>query len=261
MTPLEQALSLCRRGLSVIPVPRPDATHDGKRPVIPWKEYQQRRPTEAEIRRWFVGPSNLAIITGTVSGVVVVDVDSADAIAWVREHLRPTPWIVRTARGWHCYYRHAGDRIGNRVRLAGHKLDVRGDGGFVIGPGSLHASGAEYRMTGDWSVAMAALPLFDVRLLERLPSRPSRPPAVRPTGDLATRARRYLRAVPRPIEGQGSDVSTFSAACKLVRGFGLPPEAAVELLHEWAPDFDARWIERKVMSAQAYGSEPIGGRR
>jgi hypothetical protein len=256
---LENALALWRRSLSVIPVPRPDGVHDGKRPVIKWREYQQRRPTELEIRRWFSGPSNVAVVTGAISGVVVVDVDSPDAIGWVRANLRPTPWIVRTRRGWHCYYRHPGGQLGNRVRLAGAKIDVRGDGGFVVGPGSVHASGASYRQVGDWAVPVAELPVFDGRLLERQRPQPARRPASRPTGDAVERARRYLRAVPTPIEGQGSDGATFGAACRLVRGFRLDAVTAIELLSEWAPHFEPTWIAHKVASASRYGTEPEGG--
>lgn len=256
------AFFLWQLGLSVIPVPRPGQHGDGKRPVIAWKPYQQRRPTELELRRWFAGPpQNLAVITGKVSGVVVVDVDSREAVPWVREHLRPTPWIVKTARGWHCYYRHPGVTIGNRAHLAGMKLDVRGDGGYVIGPGSVHQSGHVYRRTGDWSVPLAKLPVLDVSLLARAPRPAPAPPRVRPVGDLADRARRYLGRIERPVVGQGSDALTFRTACKLVRGFALPTGEAVELLSEWAPDFDRWWLEKKVATAMAFGSEPFGARR
>ena len=76
---LKIALSLWRRGLSVIPVPRPRAgvapgrPGDGKVPVIAWREYQERLPTEDELREWFGGePMNPAVVTGAVSGVVVI---------------------------------------------------------------------------------------------------------------------------------------------------------------------------------------------
>lgn len=254
-------MTLWDLGLSVIPVPRPGGTHDGKRPIIAWKQYQQRRPTEQEIRRWFAGPSNNAIVTGAVSGVVVVDVDSPEAVPWVKAHLVRTPWIVKTARGWHCYYRHPGVAIGNRAHLAGMKLDVRGDGGYVIGPGSIHASGHIYRRTGDWWAPMKDLPVLNVALLERPAPRPSAPPSVRPAGGMAERARKYLARVERPVVGQGSDAHTFRAACKLVRGFALPTGVAVELLSEWAPDFDRWWLEKKIATAMAFGSEPFGARR
>lgn len=252
MTSAGLALSLWQLGLSVIPVPRPSDHHDGKRPIIAWKQYQQRRPTWDELASWFAGrvPQNLAVITGAVSGVVVVDVDSPEAAPWVREHLRRTPWIVRTARGWHLYYRHPGAHVGNRAHLEGIKLDVRGDGGFVVGPGSVHASGHVYRRQGDWSVPVAELPVFDVSLLARRRELATgAPPA--PPPDAAEKARRYLKRIPPPVEGQGSDLLTFRTASLLMRKIGLAPPDVVPLLAEWAPAFDRWWIRRKVASAAA----------
>lgn len=248
MTPF----ALRRLGLSVIPVPRPNGRqHDGKRPSIAWREFQTRLPTGAEMQRWFGDrATNLAVITGGVSGVVVVDVDSEEAVPWVREHLPQTPWIVRTRRGWHLYYRHPGVPVGNRAHLGGMKLDVRGDGGYVIGPGSLHASGAAYRAIGDWTVPREKLPVLEANLLAKLakPAQPQLPP-MRATGNEVERGRRYLAKVPRPIDGQGSDRDTFVVACALVQKIGVPPHSALFLMHEWAPDFDLWWIRRKVAAA------------
>jgi hypothetical protein len=268
-TSLDVALDLWHRGLSVIPVPRPrpgiapGSPGDGKVPAIAWKEFQTRRPTEDELRDWFATDQNVAIITGRVSNVVVVDADSADALAWIRAHLTRTPWQTKTSRGFHLFYRYPGVPVRNRARLLTGDgrlaLDVRGDGGFVIGPGSVHAKGHVYAMAGDWSVPSSALPAFWVGLLERPRQHPQRPPSPRPTGDVVERARRYLAAVPTPIVGQGSDAATFSAAARLVRGFDLQPETAVCLLQEWAPSFDRWWIERKVECAVKYADEPVGG--
>src|SRR5688572_14460750 len=91
---LKPALALWRRGLSVIPVPlprpgcSPGRPGDGKVPLIAWREYQTRLPTEAELRDWFGGePVNLAIVCGQVSGVVVVDADDRDALKWATSRL------------------------------------------------------------------------------------------------------------------------------------------------------------------------------
>ena len=93
---IEPALALWSRGLSIIPVPRPDGHgHNGKVPVIAWRQYQARRPTEREIHAWFGEcASNIAIITGEVSGVVVIDVDSRPAMEWAAIRLPYTPWQV-----------------------------------------------------------------------------------------------------------------------------------------------------------------------
>lgn len=266
---LDKALALSRRGFSVIPVPRPDATHDGKVPAIAWKRYQTVRPTEEEIRQWFSGPpTNLAIITGGISNLVVVDADSREGLRWCTRNLPYTPWQTKTARGFHLFFRHPGISIGNRAKLETRDgriaVDVRADGGFVIGPGSVHASGAVYVEAGDWT--RDDVPFFWPGWLQR-PAPSTRPVTDRsakwrPSGDTAERARRYLAKVPKPEIGHGSDVATLSAACRLVRGFNLSESDAVALLWDWCggrPGWTREWVERKVLHAIQYGTEPMGG--
>lgn len=272
-TPLETARSFLARGLSVIPIPRPRAgvppgqPGDGKVPAIPWREYQTRLPTDAELVAWFAGePMNIAIVTGAVSGVVVVDADDPIALAWCTHHLPYTVWQTKTSRGYHLWYRHPGVRVPNRAALAigvaRFKIDVRGDGGFVIAAGSVHASGVEYAEGGDWTQPRASVPVFWPGWLER-PTRgtPPRRPPVRPAGDIVERARRYLSVMPRPEIGFGSDRATLYAACRLVRGFGLSAADSEQLLWEWAggrPGWSRAWIAAKVAHAERYGTEPIG---
>ncbi len=220
--------------------------------------------------QWFGGePMNLAIVTGAVSGVVVIDADSRDALAWWTKHLPYTPWQTLTGRGlFHLGYAHPGVRVANRARIDTRDgklaLDVRGDGGYVIAPGSVHANGTVYGFAGDWTVAREALPRFWPGWLQR-PNRPTPPrPPHHPTGNLVDRARRYLAAIPRPEIGAGSDTATLSAACRLVRGFGLTATDAESLLWEWAgnrPGWSFEWVAQKVAHAERYGSEPIGALR
>jgi hypothetical protein len=277
--PLTIARRLTARGLVVIPVHRPGLLSDGKTPSVAWKRFQAQHPTIDDLAHWFTGPPmNLAIVTGTISGVVVIDVDAAEGFEWARDHLPITPWMVKTSKGWHFYYQHPGELVPNRVRLPVDTgtlpIDVRGDGGFVIGPGSLHASGVWYRCAGDWTYPRSALPVFDVAWL------PAPRPPVRVTNDegrrrhLATgrphespskviaRARAYLAVIPPPVIGDGSDRATFIAACHLVRGFALTDADALELLWEWAghrPGWDRDWLALKVKSAtSSHRTEPIG---
>lgn len=266
---MDDALDLWRRDLSVIPVPRPDRRYDGKRPVIAWREFQDRRATEDELRAWFRTPQNIAIVTGALSGVVAVDADSPEALHWIRRRLPWTPWQTKTARGFHLFYQHPGIRVSNRAHLQTPDgrlaIDVRGDGGFCVAPGSLHATGVPYAFAGDWTVPRDRLPRFWLGWLQR-PARAEqpRPRQTRPSGDVVERARRYLAAVPRPEIGAGPDQATLYAACRLTRGFGLRDAEAVELLWEWAggrPGWTREWIAEKVRNADRYGTEPIGALR
>jgi hypothetical protein len=274
---LQLARALWDRGLSVIPVPRPEPNAragepgDGKVPAIAWRTYQGRQPTAAEIHGWFnATPQNLAVVTGAISGIVVVDADTPEALRWCVERLPYTPWQTQTARGFHLWYAHPGVRVPNRARIQTGTgrlaIDVRGDGGFVIAPGSLHASGVRYEQAGDWTVSRDQLPRFlpgwvEWRSLvsERLHS----PAGARKyVTDAIARASRYLAAIPAPVIGQGSDAATLYAACRLVRGFALASDDAESLLWNWAggrPGWTREWIHRKVRHAERYGTEPIGG--
>jgi putative DNA primase/helicase len=127
-----------------------------KRPAIAsWEAYQRRRPTFDEMEAWFgsAQPFNVAVVTGKVSGIFVLDADSEAAVAWANEKLPPCELRVRTANGIHLYFPYSADRrVRNKVRVKfdGERLelDVRGDGGYVVGPGSVHPSGAIYTREG-----------------------------------------------------------------------------------------------------------------
>ena len=253
------------RPRSGVPVGKPG---DGKVPAIPWREFQDRLPTEQELHAWFSAePMNLAIVTGTISNVIVLDADSVEALRWATKHLPYTPWQTQTARGFHLFYRHPGVEVRNRARVETRDgrlaIDVRGDGGYVVAPGSLHATGAQYAFAGDWT--REDVPRFWPGWLQR-PKRPPvpRPPVARPTGDVVERARAYLAAIPVPQIGQGSDTAVLSAACRLVRGFALSETDAAALLWVWAggrPGWSREWIAVKVAHALRYGSEPMGALR
>jgi hypothetical protein len=242
---------------------------DGKVPALAWREYQTRLPTQKEIYEWFgAAAMNLAVITGAISGVVVIDADEPEALRWLVRRLPYTPWQTKTARGFHLYYRHPGVRVPNRARLETRegklKIDVRGDGGYVIAPGSIHASGAEYLEGGDWSEPRERVRVFWPGWLARPERRATPVKTPHPTGEAFARARAYLAAIPRPEIYHGSDAATLYAACRLVRGFGLCAVEAEALLWEWAggrAGWTREWVARKVAHAQRYGTEPIGALR
>ena len=143
------AQSFANLGYSVIPI-----ESAGKQPAIDsWKQAMFAPADEETVETYFgTGARNLGIVTGAVSGIVVVDCDSDEAVEWVQTHLPPTPFAVRTAKGMHFYYRHPGMRVRSTVRfqVSGKTLaiDIKGDGGYVVGPKSKHASGVTYQVVG-----------------------------------------------------------------------------------------------------------------
>ena len=147
-------LQLQGRGWSVMPISR------RKIPLVPWRALQSRRAGVRRVREWwrrFDAP-NAGIVTGRVSGLVVVDCDDEDALRVVRELGVGETFTVRTARGWHLYFQHPGGVVRNSCGRIAPGVDVRGDGGFVVAPGSRHASGAVYEVVRD--VPLAACPAW-----------------------------------------------------------------------------------------------------
>ena len=98
------------------------------------------------------GPKkNVGIVFGSVTGNMVVDVDGetgkASLAKWEAEHGLPrTVTVVTGSGGLHLYYRiPEGWGIRNSVSTVADKIDIRGENGFCVGPGSLHKSGNLYQ--------------------------------------------------------------------------------------------------------------------
>ena len=120
------------RGWSIIPIRPGD-----KRPLVRWEELQHRRAAEEEARGWFrTWPdAGVGIVTGAISGLVVIDVDrrhggDVGLEKLEQEHGRlPTTVECRTGGGGrHFYFAHPGGLIRNVVGLA-PGVDLRADGG------------------------------------------------------------------------------------------------------------------------------------
>ena len=138
---LNSALYYLKCGWNVIPVTQ------NKKPFLPsWQEYQHRKVTENELHEWWTRWPNagVAIITGAISGIIVIDIDSKAGLESVEPYIKIGTLIVNTGGGGkHYYFRHPGGIVSNVVRfLPG--VDCRGDGGYVIAPPSKHQSGRRY---------------------------------------------------------------------------------------------------------------------
>jgi hypothetical protein len=138
---LEEALRYVEFGFSVIPIGQ------DKKPLIKWEAYQKTKASKKQIEQWFAQfPNmNIGIVTGDISGIVVVDVESGGDT----KELPPTVISRTGGGGWHYFYKHPGHSVKNAVRI--RKLtDIRGDGGYVVAPPSLHRSGNRY----EWAVGL-----------------------------------------------------------------------------------------------------------
>lgn len=141
MTNLEAALSYLQQGLSVVPMGK------GKRPLVPWKQYQERLPTEDEVRGfWKLHPeAGVGFVTGKVSGISVVDFDLyKEGAVQIPECLNKTETpTASTPRGGRHYYFTYDPRLEQGADKAsdGKGLDVRNDGGCIMAPPTVNGAG------------------------------------------------------------------------------------------------------------------------
>ena len=175
---LDAALAYLGRGWSVVPGHtigddglcscRQLDCSPGKHPRVNWLEFQERRATERELTYWWRRwpDSNVIIITGAISGLVVVDVDPRHGgdEAWAAftadEPMPETPVSLTGGGGRHLFFAHPGqpvpngtnmlspgtetDRATGKTRKLQSGVDFRGDGGYVLAPPSTHVSGGTY---------------------------------------------------------------------------------------------------------------------
>jgi Bifunctional DNA primase/polymerase, N-terminal len=190
----ELYVGIARIGLWGYPI-----SNDGaKLPLVKWKQFQERPPTPDEIAGWCkrFPQAGIGIPTGRATGFFIVDADDADAIAFLEGRSMPETWTVRTRRGRHYYFKHPDFVVKNSASAIAHHVDVRGRGGFGVGPGSLGKDGFVYAWEPGCSpagVPLAAAPDWLLDLLRPKPE-PERPHAdPKPfSGQMSAHARKAL---------------------------------------------------------------------
>ena len=127
-------LELLESGISVFPL-----IGRTKKPAVLWNKYRTEY-IEQELIEEHQG--NFGIVTGKLSGIVVLDADNTKAAEWIASNY-PTPYKVKTPRGKHFYYKWNGET--NRVpHDFPEGIDIRGEGGYVVAPESINTAGIEY---------------------------------------------------------------------------------------------------------------------
>jgi hypothetical protein len=146
---LTVALDYASRGFQVFPLkPR------GKEPATRRGLYEATSNT-ATLRRYFTGahPYNIGVRTGVPSGVFVLDVDGehglnslAELVEW--HGLLPATLTSTTGKGRHYWFKATGP-ISCSVGKVAPGIDIRGDGGYVVAPPSIHPNGTGYRWVNE----------------------------------------------------------------------------------------------------------------
>jgi hypothetical protein len=159
ITPLDAALAYAERGYPVFP-----CSPNTKVPFARTNGCKDATTDEATIRKWWESAptANVAIATGSVSGIYVVDVDVVSSEVMP---LLPTTWTARTrGGGWHYIYTLPdGVTLPNTAKKSPNAVhgdaDTRGEGGYILVFPSV-IDGKQYQWVND--IEPATLPQWIV---------------------------------------------------------------------------------------------------
>lgn len=244
---LNHALKYLELGYSVIPCKQ------DKQAIIKWVDFQHTRPTPDQVKSWFekYKYANIAIITGEVSGVDVIDCDTEDAFQQFNENFLSetviTP-ITKTPKGYHIYFKHRPG-LSNAVRAL-DGTDLRTNGGYVIAPPSKNSNGNKYTWYNNLSIEnteIADMPDFVFNILEQASQG-----SVRVNACMYS-CNNYAKDLSFLQDGHRDD-DLFHIANTLVKG-GCEQDKIEQVLnilaHNCNPPFDIKEVPLKIKSALA----------
>jgi len=231
-------------GLNVIPI-----APNSKQPMLAWKEFQQRKLTDDEVKQIFTEGVNVGIVCGAISNnLVVLDFDDMEVFKKIQKYL-PETLTVKTAHDKRQFYYRADYPI-RKFRISELKIDVQGEGSYVVAPPSKIEDTLTYEFvlqapiahwSGDFEFELREL-IFRVFKIKSKPF------------DIS----RILNGVP---EGERDESAIRLATW--YRRQGKTEEETLELLLEWnklnKPPLPDNVIQEKVKSAYKR-EEPYGYR-
>lgn len=250
----QAALSYVSKGLPVIPLcwPVEDKCGCGKGHLdrnigkVPITEHGLKDATLTTLgvkEYWGRWPrANIGIVIP--AGYFVVDIDAAhngfDSLGKLQEAIGALPetlQITTGSGGIHFWYK-TDKPIRNTARLAGYDgIDIRGIGGYVVAPPSLHRSGLRYEVSPIWDGEIMPAPpaLIELCLAKQISATSSAPLL---DGDIA----------------DGTRDSTLASLAGSMRRRGLPEAVIYTALSETnqrlckppLPDADVQRIARSI---------------
>ncbi|MCH1982468.1 DUF927 domain-containing protein [Ruminococcus sp. OA3] len=253
---MQHALSYAKMGLAVFPIQSWGNTEKAFKKPLTKNGFQNASMDPEQIKRWWAEwpNANIGIALGKRSGgIFAIDLDIKKEAGidgretlreWEHEHgsLPEDTWRSITGKGGeHIFYKTDREVSCNRD-IFGNEcgVDIRGDGGYIIAPPSLHFSGRRYEWEyapDEFQIAEANETVFSF---------------IMPEKDLE----RKRFEVPETIMQGSRDDTIFKLACSL-QAKGLSDEAilaAVQKENETrcVPPLSDKEVRQKVESALKY---------
>ena len=209
-----------------------------KRPLTPWLEFQKRRATDKELSAWFEeGDAMVGIVTGEISGVCVIDIDTRDGerlLTAISPECMQAPAVLTPRGGRHLYFRHEPGMRNLAGVIAG--TDFRGDGGYVVAPPSCGINGKQYTWVSPVTYLFDSIWKLPDSYIKAVKSPTILNRAV--VGDMFSEGRR--------------DTDLFHVAHTMIRGGASAEEATAAVMmvaQKCKPPFPAAEAMAKVKSA------------
>jgi hypothetical protein len=220
-----------------------------KTPYFKWEDLQTQKVTPKMIEDWWkkYPDANIALATGAISNVAVIDLDAyKDKKGVVEQELskyvpHETGYAIATTPrgGIHYYFTCKDTKIGNNTDKP-HNVDLRANGGYIILPPSSNGNGKRYK----WAKAPSQVKM------DELPK-----PYLDMIAKSVSKRIQTLQDVSRIFNSGRRDEDLFHVAHCLIKG-GMIPEIAFKVLERIVSTWKEpegvdikKWIADKVFSA------------
>jgi hypothetical protein len=184
----EAALIYVAEGFSIIPLHwlsakkcscgKSDCASPAKHPLTP-HGLKDASSDPAVVKDWWkkFPKANIGVCTGQASGgLTVIDFDLAKGCD-PDSLIMPATLKIETGAGFHAWFRSTVE-IRNSASKLGQGIDVRGWGGYVVAPPSIHHSGRTYKFLNENLIAEFPEELFKLLQPEPVPNPEADPPLI-----------------------------------------------------------------------------------
>jgi len=254
---LPEALDFAARGYAVFPIHSPSAGKpcdcNAAKCDSPAKHPRtlhglaDATTDEGKVARWWdMWPhANIGVATGPDSNLVVLDIDprhggdtELDRLVAENEQIPFGPSYETGSGGSHYWFRHPGFKITSRNSI-GPGIDVKGDGGYVIVPPSVHSTGGSYVWYEDCDLT-TELPEIPPWIMELMQA-----------GD-----KRHSGAAPIAVDVVTDRNNTLASLAGTLRGRGMGESAIFKMLmalnETWSNPLGATEVGKIAASISRY---------